>query len=177
MTPDQVAEVLGTMTTAATVAILVVTALRLVAPGALQSVRAGMSGTGPTLGASVALIATAGSLWFSEGAHFPPCELCWYQRIAMYPLAVILPLAAWRGDPNVRHYGLALAGAGLAISAWHNVIETFPSLDRGSCDAANPCTIRWVEGLGFWTIPRMAFVAFVLIITTLALDTPATEDR
>ncbi len=117
-----------------------------------------------------------GSLWFSEGAHFPPCEWCWYQRIAMYPLALILTVAAFRRDPGVRPYGLALAGVGLVVSAWHNVIETFPDLHAGSCDPANPCTIRWVEGLGFWTIPRMAFVAFALVFTALLIDRPLPEE-
>lgn len=117
----------------------------------------------------------AGSLWFSEGAHFPPCELCWYQRIAMYPLAVILPLGALRRDRAVRLYGIVLAGAGLAVSSWHNLIETFPSFDTGSCDPNNPCTLRWVEGLGFWTIPRMAFVAFSLVLAALLLDTADTD--
>lgn len=163
------------MATAATVLILGGVVVRLVAPRALQSIRDAIAGTGLTLGAGVALIATAGSLWFSEGAHFPPCELCWYQRIAMYPLAVILPLAAWRGDRGARTYALALAGLGLAVSAWHNLVETVPSLSGDSCDPTNPCTIRWVEAFGFWTIPRMAFVAFSLIIAALLLDRPTME--
>ena len=89
---------------------------------------------------------------------------------------LILTVAAFRRDPGVRPYGLALAGVGLVGSAWHNVIETFPDLDAGSCDPTNPCTIRWVEGLGFWTIPRMAFVAFALVFTALLIDRPLPED-
>jgi disulfide bond formation protein DsbB len=139
-------------------------------PRRWRELRAAVAGLGPALGAVVAVTATGGSLWFSEGAHFPPCELCWYQRIAMYPLAVILTMAAVRRDGGIRPYGIALAGLGIAVSLWHNAIETFPSLDGGGCDPTNPCTLRWVEGLGFWTIPRMALVAFALVLAALLLD-------
>ncbi len=160
------------------VALLVVLALvRVAAPGRFEAVRATVAGHGPALGAVVAVVAMVGSLWFSEAADFPPCQLCWYQRIAMYPLAVILTLAAVRRDPAVRPYGIALAVVGLGVSAWHNVIETFPDLHAGSCDPTNPCTIRWVEGLGFWTIPRMAFVAFALVLTALVIDRPTRDPR
>jgi disulfide bond formation protein DsbB len=144
--------------------------LAVVSPHRCRQLRAALSGLGPALGAVVAVVATAGSLWFSEGAHFPPCELCWYQRIAMYPLAVILTMAAVRRDGAIRPYGIALAGLGAAVSTWHNAIETFPSLDGGGCDPTNPCTLRWVEGLGVWTIPRMALVAFGLVLAALLLD-------
>jgi disulfide bond formation protein DsbB len=158
------------------VGLVVLGVVRIVAPDAFRAFRAQIAGQGPALGAIVAVLATAGSLWFSEGAHFPPCELCWYQRIAMYPLALILVMAAVRRDQGVRPYGMALAGAGLAVSLWHNYIETFPDRDPGGCDPNNPCTIRWVEGLGFWTIPRMAAVCFLLILVVLALDRPPTKE-
>ena len=176
MSADQVADVLGTAATAGVLLLLALAGLRLVAPDRFEALRLSVAGSGPALGALVAVIATLGSLWFSEGAHFPPCEWCWYQRIAMYPLALIRTLAAVRRDPAVRPYGLALAGAGLVVSAWHNVIETFPDLHAGSCDPTNPCTIRWVEGIGFWTIPRMAFVAFALVFTALLIDRPLPEE-
>ena len=172
MTPDEVADVFGTMASAGVVALVALPVLYVVSRSSSTALRVGLRGSGPALAGAIALVATAGSLWFSKGAHFPPCELCWYQRIAMYPLAVILPIGAWRADATVRSYGLALAGAGIAVSVWHNVIETFPSLDAGACDPTNPCTLRWVAGLGFWTIPRMAFVAFSLIIVILVLDSP-----
>lgn len=63
-----------------------------------------------------------------------------------------------------------LAGLGLAVNTWHNVIETNPHLAGDSCDPTNPCTLRWVEGLGFWTIPRLATVGFALIIALLTID-------
>ena len=176
VSPDQVADVLGTAASAGVLLIAGLVILRLGAPARFVAVQDAVRGSGPALGALVAGLAMVGSLWFSEGAHFPPCEWCWYQRIAMYPLAVILLVAAVRRDPGIGPYGLVLAGLGLATSAWHNVIETFPSVQAGACDPLNPCTIRWVEGLGFWTIPRMAFVAFALVFTALLIDRPTPEE-
>jgi len=120
----------------------------------------------------VAVIATGGSLWFSEVAGFPPCELCWYQRIAIYPLVVVLGIRALRpdGSRDLRAAALALVTAGLAVNLWHVAIETRPSLDRGSCDPVVPCTLRWVEGLGFFTIPRLATVVLVLVGLGLLAD-------
>lgn len=121
------------------------------------------------LAAGVAAVATVGSLYLSEGAHFPPCELCWYQRIAMYPLAPILGLAAWRRDPGVRLYALPLAAVGGLISAYHMAIERFPSLGSGACDPVNPCSIIWVRRFGYLTIPTMALSAFALIAVLLVV--------
>ena len=165
----EVADIEGVLVTLGLVAVV----LGLVAstgPRLRGRIAAVAGGTGALLAAGVAALATAGSLWYSEGAGFPPCELCWYQRIAMYPLVVILGLAAVRGSATGRITGLVVAGLGLTVSAWHNLIETFPDLDTGGCDASNPCTIRWVEGLGFWTIPRMAAGCFVVIIALTAAD-------
>ena len=112
----------------------------------------------------VALVATLGSLYLSEVAHFVPCRLCWYQRIAMYPLPVLLGISWWKRDAGVRLYALPLALIGMAISTYHILIERFPSLEGGSvCEISNPCTIRWVERFGFITIPTMAFAGFALI--------------
>jgi disulfide bond formation protein DsbB len=176
VTAPQVADLLGTLASAGVLALLALVTIRLVRPGSFAALRGAVAGEGAALAGGVAVVATAGSLWFSKGAHFPPCELCWYQRIAMYPLAVVLPLAWWRGEGAVlRPYAIVLATLGLLVSAWHNIIETFPSIDSGTCDPTNPCTLRWVEGLGVWTIPRMAGVAFLLVLAALLLDRPTQE--
>lgn len=112
----------------------------------------------------VATVATFGSLYLSEVANFVPCRLCWYQRIAMYPLPVLLGIAWWKRDSGVRRYALPLAVIGMAISTYHVLVERFPSLEgSGVCEVANPCTLRWVERFGFVTIPTMALAAFALI--------------
>jgi disulfide bond formation protein DsbB len=117
----------------------------------------------------VALVATGGSLFLSEIAHFPPCVLCWYQRVAMYPLAVLLGVAVWRRDPGIRPYGLALAGLGLPVSAYHYLLEWFPQLEGTACDPTNPCTLVWVRLFGYVSIPLMAGTAFAVIGTLLVL--------
>jgi len=119
------------------------------------------------LALGVALVATLGSLYLSEVANFPPCRLCWYQRIAMYPLVAMLAVAIWRRDAGVRFYALPLAFIGGLISTYHVVLERYPSLESGVCEVANPCTLIWVRRFGYLTIPTMALSAFALIAVML----------
>ena len=86
----------------------------------------------------------------------------------MYPLAVILPIAAWRRDVGVRFYAAPLAAVGGLVAVYHVLVERFPTLEAGSCDPTNPCSIIWVEPLGYLTIPTMALSGFALILTLLA---------
>lgn len=133
---------------------------------------------GLALAALVAVVATSGSLYLSEGAHLVPCRWCWFQRIAMYPLAVILTIAAVRGDWSIRPYALVLALLGAAVSAWHYLIEWFPSLEGvgGSCDPNNPCSaLPLPRRYGYQSIPLMAGTAFVCI--AVALGARSTRGR
>lgn len=124
----------------------------------------------------VALAATMGSLYFSEVAGYVPCTLCWYQRIAMYPQVVILAIAAaWR-DPSGRRYARALAAIGAVIAAYHVALEWIPSLDSGACDASTPCTYVWFRVFGFISLPTLALVAFLLILTLLSVRAPRDAD-
>jgi disulfide bond formation protein DsbB len=123
----------------------------------------------------VALVCTAGSLIYSEVIHFVPCRLCWYQRIAMYPLAVILLVGAIRREALVKIYALPLALGGLVISIYHYLIQVNPSLEGGSCDPTIPCSSRYVEVFGFISIPFMAGAGFILITVLLAFYTKAKE--
>ena len=122
----------------------------------------------------VAAVATVGSLYYSEVANFPPCRLCWYQRIAMYPLVPLLGLAAWRRDAGIRPYAAVLASIGALISSYHVLLERYPTLESGVCDPTNPCTLIWVRRFGYLTIPAMALSAFALILTLLAVAPGAT---
>ena len=120
---------------------------------------------------AVAATATIGSLYLSEVAHLIPCTLCWYQRIAMYPLAVILLIAAVRRDHRVRIYVAPLAAIGASIALYHRFIQAFPSLEGGSsCDPTAPCTVAYVEMFEFVTIPTMALSGFLFILALLWLD-------
>lgn len=138
------------------------------------SLKASFAGYGLWLGGAMAVVAMAGSLYYSQIAHFPPCEYCWYQRIAMYPLALILPMAALRADTAIRRYVFPLAGIGAAIAAYHYLIQQFPNLSSGVCSTTVPCTAAWVWKFDFVSIPFMALVSFSAIITVLALDRPET---
>ena len=120
------------------------------------------------LAGGVALAATLGSLYLSEIVHLIPCKLCWYQRIAMYPIALMLLIAAWRRDNGIRIYAAALAVIGLGIAIWHRTLQAFPSLDSGGCAAVGPpCSSPYIKQFGFVTIPYMALSAFILILVLL----------
>jgi disulfide bond formation protein DsbB len=121
------------------------------------------------LGFIVAAVAMAGSLYFSEVAHFPPCNLCWYQRAAMYPQVAILGLAALRRRDDVWPYALVLCVIGAMISTYHVFLERFPSLESGACDPDNPCTLIWTRRFGYLTIPTKALSAFVLVATLIGI--------
>jgi disulfide bond formation protein DsbB len=123
----------------------------------------------------IALASMLGSLYYSEIAHFEPCKLCWYQRIAMYPLAFILGIAAYRRDLGIRIYAATLAAIGGVIAAYHYLIQVFPSLSSGECSVGVPCTARYVEEFGFVSIPWMALAAFSLILVLLAASRSGTE--
>ena len=111
----------------------------------------------------VSLGATLGSLFYSEIMHFEPCRLCWYQRIAMYPIAFLSGLALWRKDRTVMWYIRLQAMVGAAISVYHYLVQVLDVLDGGSCSATAPCTLRYVNEFGFMSIPFMAMCCFVLI--------------
>lgn len=115
----------------------------------------------------VAAVATSGSLFFSEVAGFVPCQLCWYQRIAMYPLVIVLGIAAIRNELRIRPYVLALCLLGAAVSVYHIAVQRIPGIPSGSCSLDAPCTAIYVEVFNFVTIPFMAFSAFALIISLM----------
>ena len=117
----------------------------------------------------IAAVTTVGSLYYSKVVGFPPCELCWYQRIAVYPLVVVLGTALVRRDAaGVRPYAIGPCLVGLPVSIYHSWIQWFPP-DAGTsfCTLDAPCTAKYVFELGFVTLPFMAGCAFVGIIAFL----------
>lgn len=115
----------------------------------------------------VASVATGGSLYLSEVVGFAPCLLCWYQRIAMYPLVLILGVGLLRGDRNAWWYALPVSVGGFLVSGYHVMIQFRPALDAGMCAADVPCTLRYLSIFGFISIPWMAGAAFLLISALL----------
>jgi len=117
----------------------------------------------------MAVVATLGSLYYSEIADFVPCTYCWYQRIAMYPLSVILGIGAFTRDARVGRYAAPLAAAGGLIAAYHYLIQQVPSLAAGACSATAPCTAAYVWKFEFVSIPFMALVSFAVILLMLSV--------
>ncbi|MDE0846971.1 MAG: disulfide bond formation protein B [Actinomycetota bacterium] len=112
--------------------------------------------------------AMLGSLYISEIGNLIPCRYCWIQRIAMYPLALILSIAWLTRDKGVRKYAVPLSVGGLAFSSWHYLLHVFPSLEESTaCNLLNPCTIKYIWKFGFVSIPYMAASVFLLVTLLL----------
>lgn len=116
----------------------------------------------------IALIASLGSLFFSEVMLFPPCVFCWYQRICMYPLVFIFLAGLFPLDRNVVKYSLPLAGIGWLISIYHNLLS-FGIIPESAapCVQGVSCATVYIKWLGFITIPILSFTAFSMIIALL----------
>ncbi|WP_033541844.1 disulfide oxidoreductase [Planococcus sp. CAU13] len=113
---------------------------------------------------TIALIATAGSLYFSEIRGYIPCELCWIQRIFMYPLVIIGGVAYFQKNVKIAVTTLIFSGIGGIISLYHYGIQklSFLADSAPSCGQV-PCTGQYINWLGFITIPFLALTAFILI--------------
>jgi disulfide bond formation protein DsbB len=134
----------------------------------LEPIGRGLAGLELWIGFGIALLAMAGSLYFSEVANYTPCPLCWYQRIAMYPLVVLLGLAALRRDRGAALYGLVLAVLGAVVAIYHYQLEWFPD-QAAICKQGSLCHVIWFRALGFATIPYLSLVAFSAIATVCAV--------
>ncbi len=124
---------------------------------------------GPWLIFAVSGGAMAGSLWFSEVADFAPCKLCWYQRIALFSIAVVSLVAAIRRDRRIAPYTLVLASLGVIVSTYHYLLEWFPQLETNVCSVDVPCTSVWFRGFGFVSLALMAGLAGVFVIVVSAV--------
>jgi disulfide bond formation protein DsbB len=124
---------------------------------------------GPYLAFGTALAATLGSLYYSEIAGFVPCTLCWYQRILMYPLTLILLVGILKHDRGVLDYVLPFSILGIGVSTYHYLIQVGVIPRSPACAVGIPCGLRYVNYFGFLTIPLMALAAFTIITTVTAL--------
>lgn len=172
----------GVDTTLAALAILSQVAAVLVAGAIVAAVvspraRSALVGSWFTLGRQsvwlawlVAATATGGSLYFSEIADYVPCRLCWFQRICMYPLVVILLVGALLRDRRVSLYAAVFPLVGAAVSIYHIYIEVNPDKEGAACRAGVPCSTRWIDEFGYVTIPVMALSAFALIAVLMVVS-------
>lgn len=119
------------------------------------------------------LVGTIGSLFLSEVMLFPPCVLCWYQRIALYPLVVIIGVGIATRDRFVTRYALPLCVIGLIIAVYHNLLYYgFIPESITPCTEGVPCNAKQLELLGVITIPLMSLVGFASIAACLVLSRP-----
>jgi len=119
----------------------------------------------------VAVIATFGSLYFSEIRGFVPCELCWFQRILMYPLSIILGIAAFFEDHKVKKYVLPMSVIGICVSTFHYLKQKTTWFDTVKpCTQGVPCNTQYISWFGFITIPFLALTAFILITLLLTMN-------
>ena len=128
----------------------------------------------------VAVITTGamlGSLWFSESVGYVPCKLCWYQRIAMFSLAVLSWVAALRRDKKFWVYSLVAASVGLVISTYHYLVEWFPQLESNVCSVDVPCNAVWFREFGFVTLAFMAGSAFLATIAVSLVMKGASDEQ
>lgn len=118
----------------------------------------------------VSFVATLGSLYFSEIRGFIPCELCWYQRILMYPLVLILGIGTFQNDTSVKRFVLPMAVTGWFVSLFHYLQQKVPGFaEIKPCSSGVPCSAQYINWLDFITIPFLAFTAFSLIIVFMLL--------
>jgi len=123
--------------------------------------RLGMSSA--HVGLLTAWIATCGSLFFSEVLGWRPCVLCWYQRILMYPLALLLAIGILRRDRGLYIYVLPFSLTGIGVSLYHALLIKTDWFPPPACAIDVPCTVDYLNWFGFITIPFLALTAFVII--------------
>lgn len=119
----------------------------------------------------VALTATLVSLFYSEAAGYEPCKLCWFQRILMYPQAIILGLAWLKKDRGVILYSLALSTSGALIAGYHYLLQIglAPSVNCSAVGYSISCSQRFVMQFGYITIPLMSLTAFLIILSFMLM--------
>ena len=115
-------------------------------------------------------VSTLGSLFFSHVMEYTPCVLCWYQRICLFPLVIILATGLFPFDKRVVAYALPLAIAGWMIAFYHNLLysEIIPQ-GLQPCSQGVSCTEKYIDLFGFITIPMLSLIGFTIIITLLIL--------
>ena len=118
----------------------------------------------------VATISTLSALFLGEVMGYVPCVLCWYQRICMFPLVLVLAAGLFPFDRRVVRYALPLAGVGLAIALFHWGVASGLIPERMTpCTQGVPCSVEQVKWFGFVTLPLLSVLSFSAIVGLLLL--------
>lgn len=126
----------------------------------------------------ISLIATLGSLFFSEVMHYEPCKFCWYQRILMYPLVIIIGIAYIQRNSKIAVTTLVFSIIGVCVALYHYGMQKVPFLhDNAVACGMVPCTGQYINWLGFITIPFLSLIAFILILATSIFILKATKEE
>lgn len=116
------------------------------------------------------LVSVAGSLYFSEIAGFPPCKLCWIQRLAVFPTLLLLLVGLLRKDGLLHTYILPLVIPALLVSIYHNLLYyNVLSESASTCEAGISCTTKYIEWFGFVTIPLLALLSLIGLTALMIL--------
>lgn len=116
----------------------------------------------------LASIGLLGSLYFSEIRHFEPCHLCWFQRIFLFPLVILLGIATYNGDTKVIRYALAFPLLGFLVALYQVIIQEIPSFNPIEiCGAGPSCSAKIDIGLGFISLPLLSAINFLIIAALL----------
>jgi len=112
--------------------------------------------------------ATLGSLFFSEVMELPPCSLCWYQRIFMFPLPLIVLMGLFPFDVKVVRYALPLALVGAAVALYHSLLQLgiIPA-SAAPCSQGVSCSTASLDLFGFLSIPMLSLLAFSTVVALL----------
>ena len=118
----------------------------------------------------LASVSTMGSIFFSHVMAFAPCVLCWYQRICLFPLVIILAAGLFPFDKSVVKYALPLAIAGWLTAFYHNLLYAgiIPESIQ-PCSQGVSCTEEYIDLFGFLTIPMLSLLSFSTIIILLII--------
>lgn len=120
------------------------------------------------LATAVATVSMLGSLYYSEVAGLRPCRLCWYQRGAMYPLAILLLVALFTQRRHLWRFALPLALVGAVIAGYHYTIQRNPAVAAEAiCDVDLPCTAVELWEFGFISLAYMALSAFLFVAAAM----------
>lgn len=170
--------VLGVAGQALVAALIAVAVVSVWVRAPLRAVRSALWGYELWAAFVVAAIGTGGSLFFSEIAHFVPCELCWFQRICMYPLSIVTLLAAVTGEYRIARYLLPLPLVGAGISVYHLLVENGVAGQSSACFVSAPggCATKWINEFGYMTIPTLTLTGFLLLVGLLGLAATGSDE-
>ncbi len=126
----------------------------------------------------IALLAMGTTLYASEVLHYPVCKLCWYQRICLYPLVLILGIGAYRNEKAAIRYALPLSLLGSGIACYQYLLQMIPGWEGlGVCGAGPNCADIHLKIFGVITFPLLSFLVFLALSVTLFLTRWGSQTR